>query len=154
VVRAVDSLPAMTGELVVTIARVNQLLEQVESEQLPQRMAATLTSADLTFATLRTQLDGIAAEELSRETRVTMANLNAAVTKMHSVLERVDSKDGLLASAQRTSDAIGTAAGSARGIEATLRDVREAAVAFRELVDALELEPDMLLKGRAQAVDR
>jgi hypothetical protein len=35
--------------------------------------------------------------------------------------------------------------------ERTLREVFEAASAVRELVDAIERQPDMLLKGRARS---
>lgn len=151
VVRAVDNMPALTQELVVALQGVNRLLEQTESQQLPAKAASTLESANLAFAMLRAKLESVPAQELGQETRATLANLNVTVTKLNGVLERVDGDRGLLASAQRTSDAFGEVAGDARGWSDTLRDVREAATAIRDLVDALEREPDMLLKGRVQA---
>lgn len=151
VVRAVDNLPALTSELVVSLGRVNRLLEQVEHEQLPSRVATTLNNADLAFATLHQKMQSVPAEQLSQEALATMGRFNAAMAKMEHVLARVDGDTGLLASAQRASDTLGDVAGDARGWGETLRDVREAAVAIRELVDALEREPDMLIKGRAQA---
>jgi paraquat-inducible protein B len=68
------------------------------------------------------------------------------------LLDRVDGDRGLLASAERFSSSLGDAASSANGftteMEHTLRDVSEAAAAVRDLADALERQPDMLLKGR------
>jgi ABC-type transporter Mla subunit MlaD len=151
VVRAVDSMPALANELVVVLGRVNRLLEQAESEQIPGKISSTLHNADLAFATLRTQLERVPTEQLSQEARVTMANLNATATKMHKVLDRVDGDRGLLASAQRASDSFGDMAGDAHGLGETLREVRDAAQSIRDLAEALEREPDMLLKGRARA---
>jgi ABC-type transporter Mla subunit MlaD len=151
VVRAIDSLPAVTGELVVSLQRVNGLLAQIEGERIPGRVATTLNNADRAFATLHEKLSSVPAQELSQEALATMAGFNSAMAKMQRVLERVDGERGLLASAQRASDTLGDVAGDARGWGETLRDVREAAEAIRELVDAIEREPDMLLKGRARA---
>jgi hypothetical protein len=36
-------------------------------------------------------------------------------------------------------------------VERTLRDVSDAAASIKDLADALERQPDMLLKGRARA---
>ena len=151
VVRAIDSLPTVTNELVVSLGRVNRLLETIEHQELPIKVASTLANADLVFATLRNKMESVPTEELSQDARLTMENLNATVIMMQKVIQRVDGNDGLLASAQRASDSLGDMAGDARGFERTLRDVSEAAEAIRELANALEREPDMLLKGRAQA---
>ena len=40
--------------------------------------------------------------------------------------------------------------GTQRDLEATLRDVSEAAEAIRSLAEALERDPDMLLKGKTK----
>jgi ABC-type transporter Mla subunit MlaD len=151
VVRAIDSMPQVTAELALSLGRVNRLLEEVERQEIPVRVGATLANADLVFATLRAKMESVPTEELSQDARTTLQNLNATVLMMQSVIRRVDGNDGLLASAQRASDSVGQMAGDARGFERTLRDVSEAAEAIRELANALEREPDMLLKGRAQA---
>jgi len=73
---------------------------------------------------------------------------------MNSVLDRLDGKKGLLASAQRATDAFGEVGraghGTQKDLEATLRDMSEAAEAIRSLVDAIERDPDMLLKGKTK----
>jgi hypothetical protein len=57
-------------------------------------------------------------------------------------------------SAQRTVDSLGEVARGAHSLgpelELTLRDVRGAARSIRRFADALEQDPDMLLKGRAE----
>jgi hypothetical protein len=62
-----------------------------------------------------------------------------------------------LTSVERASDSVGDVAASARGfgpeLGETLRDLREAADSIRQLADALELDSDMLLKGRSKAVE-
>ncbi|MDF2697869.1 MAG: Paraquat-inducible protein, partial [Labilithrix sp.] len=76
-------------------------------------------------------------------------------TKMNAVLDRVDGDDGLITSIRRASDAFGTfgrgAGSTTRELDQTLREVREAAESIRVLTEALERDPDMLLKGRAKA---
>jgi paraquat-inducible protein B len=71
---------------------------------------------------------------------------------MERVLDHLDGSQGLFASVQRTSDSFGDAAGPRLGanLEETGRDLREAAVAVRQLVDALQRDPDMLIKGKAR----
>ena len=53
---------------------------------------------------------------------------------------------------QRTSDSFGDMAGprSSANLDDTGRDLREAAVAVRQLVEALQRDPDMLIKGKAK----
>jgi hypothetical protein len=75
---------------------------------------------------------------------------------MHDILTRFDGERGVLTSVQRASDSLGDVAGSARRfgpeLGETMRDLRDAAGSIRQLADALELDSDMLLKGRSKAV--
>ena len=81
-------------------------------------------------------------------------NISSTLVKLQKVLDRVDGERGLLASVQRATDSMGDLAGGARSVgpelSETLRDVREAAVTVRALLEALERDSDMLLKGRAR----
>ena len=76
---------------------------------------------------------------------------NAALARMDRVLERLDGNDGMLASVSGPPIrwATWTGRGSGEPVE-TARDLREAAVAVRQLVEALQRDPDMLLKGKAK----
>jgi ABC-type transporter Mla subunit MlaD len=77
--------------------------------------------------------------------------------RANRLLDRMDGDRGLLASAERFSNSLGDAASNANGftteMEHTLRDVSEAAAAVRDLADALERQPDMLIKGRGGKQD-
>ena len=79
------------------------------------------------------------------------------MTRAQELMARVDGDNGVLSSVQRASDSIGDVAVDARGYQAelsdTLREVGEAANAIRVLADSLELDSDMLLKGRSKASD-
>ena len=73
---------------------------------------------------------------------------------VNHLIEQLSSDKGLLASAQRTSDALGGMAQNARYLgptfEETLREVQGAAESIRRLADSIDRDPDMLLKGRAK----
>ena len=74
---------------------------------------------------------------------------------MNGLLEGIGGDGGLVASTQRATDSIGdlgrSTNGSAAKLERTLRDLDEAAVAIRGLAEAIDRDPDMLVKGRAKA---
>ena len=145
VVRAVDQLPEMAQDLAGVATRLDVILEDVNRRGLPGRAEATLDAADRLIASLEGKLHQLPVAELSRSAVATLARLDR-------VLERLDGDDGLLASAQRSSDALGDVAGPrlAANLDETGRDLREAAVAVRQLAEALQRDPDMLLKGRAK----
>jgi paraquat-inducible protein B len=81
--------------------------------------------------------------------------VNATLTHTNTLLARLDGDRGLVASVQRASNAVGDVAVSSRSLgpelEETLRDVQEFTSAIQRLADALERDPDMLLKGRGKA---
>ena len=90
--------------------------------------------------------------ELSREAAATLRGASVTLAKLDRVLVLLEGEDGLLASVQRTSDGLGEVAGPALGtnLDETGRDLREAAVAVRQLAEALQRDPDMLIKGKAR----
>jgi paraquat-inducible protein B len=129
VVRAIDQLPELVHELAGVVAGVNVLLDDVNRGGLPAKAAATLKRADQLFAS----------------TQETM-------TRVSRMVERLDADRGLLDSVQRTADSLGDLDGQRLGasIHETGRDLRETAVALRQLVDALQRDPDMLVKGKSK----
>jgi phospholipid/cholesterol/gamma-HCH transport system substrate-binding protein len=152
VVRAVDRLPDFTRDLGALVARLNVLLDDVNGRGLPGKVEATVDNTNQLVASLRGKLDQLQVAELSRTAMATLVGARGALAKMERVLERLDANDGLLASVQRTSDSFNDAAGPRLGanLDETGRDLREAAVAVRQLVDALQRDPDMLIKGKAK----
>jgi phospholipid/cholesterol/gamma-HCH transport system substrate-binding protein len=155
VVRAIDQFPAVAEKLTVVLGRVDRLLSDINESGLTQNAAALVTRTDRTLALISAELRNVRAGELSNDARATMANLNSTLTRVQGVLARVDGDEGVLASVQRASDSIGDAAGDAQGFGSdlgeTLEHLGDAADAFVELVDALERDSDMLIKGRSKA---
>jgi phospholipid/cholesterol/gamma-HCH transport system substrate-binding protein len=153
VVRAVEQFPALTKEMMSVLSAMNALVSEVRAQELPAKTAATLAHLDQVLHSAQQKLDDLPVRELSSETRATIAHANLVLSQAQGALERVNGERGLLASAQRATDSLGDVAGNAHSIgpdiDDTLRDVREAAQAIRQFMDALERDSDMLLKGRA-----
>ena len=154
VVKAIDSLPRLTDELGRMLGTIQLILQDVHGRELPGKAAAVLANANVLISDLHHTVQGLKLDELSGETQRTLANLNKTLGKAQLALDRVNGEQGLLASVQRTSDSLGDVAVNARTLgpelQETVRDLREAAGSFRQLVQALEGDSDMLLKGRAR----
>jgi phospholipid/cholesterol/gamma-HCH transport system substrate-binding protein len=150
VMKAMEKLPELVDAVVAILGRVDRMVAQLEKDDVTGKTAATLAHADDMLTTMHHTIASI-----DKRAPETMEGLNNAVTKLNSVLERVDGDNGLVASVRRASEAFGTlgrgASSSTRELDQTLREVREAAESLRMLTDALERDPDMLLKGRAKA---
>jgi paraquat-inducible protein B len=153
VVRAVDEFPKLANEMGQVLERINHMLAEVDEQKLPGKAVALLAKVDRTVELLQTKMGEVKTKELSNEAQAAMANLSLTMSKMQAIMERVDGDRGVLASVQRASDSFGDVAGTARGfgpeLGETMRDLREAAESVRQLADALELDSDMLVKGRA-----
>jgi phospholipid/cholesterol/gamma-HCH transport system substrate-binding protein len=156
VVRAVEEFPKLASDLSAVLGHVNFLMTDVEQQQLPAKLNDVLANANLNLNLLHTKLDQIKAAELSNQAQQAIVHVNAITSELESMLVRIDGSHGVLSSVQRASDSVGDVAVSANGfgpeLGETMRDLREAAGSVRELADALELDSDMLLKGRAKAV--
>jgi phospholipid/cholesterol/gamma-HCH transport system substrate-binding protein len=155
VYRAVDQLPDLAREAGKALEQVNQLLVEVRAGNLPNKAAATFSGVNRTLAIFERKLDQMKVSELSGGAKAALTSFNVAMTKAHRLLDAMDGDRGLLASVQRASDSMGDVAAEAKGLgpglEDTLADLRAAGVAIRALVDALERDPDMLVKGRTKA---
>jgi len=152
VVRAVNMIPDIARDVGRVVARVSVILDDVDRRGLPNKAAATLNNTNQLLASLENKLDQLQVDELSRDAAATLEGASAALAKMRRVLDRLDGNDGLFASVQRTSDSLSDAAGPRLGptLDETGRDLREAAVAVRQLVEALQRDPDMLIKGKTK----
>jgi paraquat-inducible protein B len=152
--RAVDMVPELAVRLSVVLTRVDNLVARVDEEHLPEKVGAAFAHADEMFTGLHGDLRRAQLDKVAGKAGVTLEQADAALAQMTKVLEHVDGEEGLLKSVQRATDSIGDIASSARGaggqLDGTLRDMREAATSVRQLMDALEREPDMLFKGRAK----
>jgi paraquat-inducible protein B len=152
VVRAVDTLPVLAQEIGGAIGRVNALLDDVAVHALPGRTAATIDGTNRLLATLQGKLEEVRVGEISRSAEATLRGATLALAKLNRSLDHLDGADGLLSSVQRASDSLGEAAGPrfSANLDETGRDLREAAIAVRQLIDALQRDPDMLIKGKSK----
>jgi hypothetical protein len=93
------------------------------------------------------------AGQLSAEASKNLQEFNAILVRTNALLARLEGEQGLFHHAERSADAIGDVARSARTLgpelELTLREIRGAARSIKRLADELERDPDMLIKGKA-----
>ncbi|HEX7480887.1 MAG TPA: MlaD family protein [Polyangiales bacterium] len=154
VVRAVDQFPKLASDLGKVLDHIDHLLGGFDEQKLPSKMSSVLANAERTLDLLHTKLGQVKAKELSNDAQAAMAQLTLALAKLQKVMEHIDGERGVLTSVQRASDSLGDVAASARGfgpeLGATMRELREAADSVTRLADALELDSDMLVKGRAK----
>ena len=120
-----------------------------------ENAAGTLTRANQVLASLQGALDQSHIGKLSARADESLTLLNQTISCSNTLLARLDGDKGLLASAQRASNAVGDVSVNARSLgpelEETLRDIQEFTAAIQRVADALERDPDMLLKGRGKA---
>jgi len=151
---AVDRVPEIADALLRVASRADRLIETLERAELAQDADGTLARADQAFASLQKAIDHAAFPALSAQAQRALADFETTVQRANAVLARLDGKDGILASVHRTSNALGDAVSTspplAEEMVATLREVQEAAASFRRFTDALERNPEMLLKGRGE----
>jgi phospholipid/cholesterol/gamma-HCH transport system substrate-binding protein len=155
VVRAVNRMPEIADGIVLLMDKVNHLLDEAQGGRLMENGAATLARANQVLTSLQRAIDESHIGVLSGRAQGTLSLLDETLRRSSALLGRLDGDKGLMASAQRASNAVGDVASNARGLgpelEETLRDVQEFTAAIQRLADALERDPDMLLKGRARS---
>ncbi|MGD0529395.1 MAG: MlaD family protein [Polyangiaceae bacterium] len=155
VVRAVDRIPEIADGIVVILGKVNRLLDDMQGGKLMESAASTLARANQVLASLQAEIHESHVGAVSAKAQEALTALNETIARTNTLLAKLDGDKGLLASAQRASNAVGDVAVNARSLgpelEETLRDVQEFTAAIQRVADALERDPDMLLKGRGKA---
>jgi paraquat-inducible protein B len=148
----VQSLASATDAVVATLRRVDEILQSLDAQQLPARTANALASVERAAADLRTAVRHVNEGRVAERTSEALARLDETIGSMQRILHRVDADGGLLTTAERATQSADTlgrrAAGATEGLDRTVRDLDDAARAVRALADAIERDPDMLLKGR------
>lgn len=151
-ISASADLPAITGELTRTIAMANAIIAQVETVRVPQRLVETLADASASLRMFNTQVNALNTGELSGNINQTLTAVKSTLSRVDGLVDGLNAHDGMLSGATDSLRSINEVARNARSLgpemEATLREVQSAAQSIRRLADALEREPDMLLKGR------
>jgi phospholipid/cholesterol/gamma-HCH transport system substrate-binding protein len=152
--RTAHKVPELADDLGLILQKVNRMMDEIEDKQLGTRAAMTLENTNQLLTEARGKLRDVDAAKLSKQASTALEGLNGTVERMNKMIDRVDGDKGLLVNMERASVLVGDVARDANGIESemekTMRDVQEAAKSIRKLADALERDPDMLLKGRAR----
>jgi len=155
VTRALDDLPAVVDKALAVLTRTEAVIASVQQAALPEQASALIARASNTVSVVEGKVAGVDTVGISQRTNQALAQLNEVLTRVDAVAKRMESDEGLLRSVQRATDAMGDVAANARGtgpkLDQTLEHVSDVAVSMQRLLDALERDPDMLLKGRAES---
>jgi ABC-type transporter Mla subunit MlaD len=154
VTKAMDKLPELVDAVVVIVNRVDGLIATLEKEGVTEKAASTIAHADQVLGTLDKTIKSIDRAQVPEKAGKTLDDMQHAIGKMNALLDKVGGEAGLVASAQKATESVGQvgrdAHGTTRQLDETLKEVRDAASSIRSLADALEKDPDMLVKGRAK----
>ncbi len=149
---------AVTEKLVATLAKIDGLVDTFVERDTPRELGETLSSVRSAAGDLRATLQKADKEHLFPKARQSIENLDAAVASIQRLVDRAGGDGGLLDDAEHATESVDAFGLRAKrltdDLDRTLRDLSDAAHAFRTLADALERDPDMLLKGRASAGSR
>jgi ABC-type transporter Mla subunit MlaD len=156
-VRVVQRLPEIVDQMGAVLGKIDVILGGFEDKDVPSRLVEVLDNANTVLAEAQKKIAGLDTARLSKDSAATLKGLTETVNRMNALLARVGGDKGLLASATRASDALGDTVRGADGIggqlESTLASVEKAAKSIQKLANALEKDPDMLLKGRGRGVE-
>jgi paraquat-inducible protein B len=132
---------------------ISSLIENLRSQQLPERVTQATIKADDVLALLQQILRSLERQRLPQRASSTVEEIRQAASGLNHLLEQVGSV-GLVATTEKSVGAVGEAgrraADTTRDLGETLEEIRAAAASIRLLADRLERDPDMLLKGRAE----
>jgi ABC-type transporter Mla subunit MlaD len=147
-------LPAVVDATVTGLSELERVLAQFRSEGLPARVSTLVAELSGAVGDLRAVLRHVDRARLPERVGAAVDAASVAIARVDDTLHRIDGDGGLIASAQRATDAIGDlglgAAPPVLELEHALRDIGDAARALRDLVETIERDPDMLVKGRAR----
>ena len=125
-----DDTPALVARAIGTLDKLDRILDEVDHQHLPTRIAHATSQAELAFGGFRelaTQLEGA---RLATHVDDVLDGLGSATRRVHDLVARIDA-DG--------------------DIDRTVREVGGVARELRALVQEVERDPDMLVKGRARS---
>lgn len=145
-------VPTLIDSGVATLDKLGRLLDDIDRERLPARTANLIDELEGTTRDLRRWIADVQRARLPANAALTLAELRQLTGKLDATLAKLGDLDALIASAKRASDSFGelgrSTRSSTRDLDRTIGELGEAARAVRDFVDALEREPDMIVKGR------
>jgi ABC-type transporter Mla subunit MlaD len=154
VVLALERLPEVGAKVGIVLERVDRLLGDFEGQEMPARIGASLRELDRTMRAVQGTLVHADVGRLSGKAQATLDGMKKTLLDLDGVFERLAGEKGLLARAERTTQLFGDVAQGGTSLEAEMgtliERVSDATESFRRLADALERDPDMLIKGRRE----
>lgn len=154
-VKALDRLPELIDAAVASLGRIDKVLEDFHGQHIPEVLASSLGNLNGAVSDLRQVLRHVDQARIPEKAAKAIDHMDEAIGKVTLVLGRFDGDAGLVASAQRATDSVGDLGrgltSSTAELDRVLRDLGDAARSVRELADAIERDPDILVKGRAPA---
>ena len=152
---ATDQLPGLVASGRELVEEGLGLLGPLHDENLAGELRATLRQADGVLASLQRITNQLAAGQAPENLGRSLASLDATLSSLRALFDGVGGERGLLSGTQRAADAlVGTAQATnplGRELAETLRNAQGTLEALRRLVDTIDREPDVLIKGRARS---
>jgi ABC-type transporter Mla subunit MlaD len=153
--RGLAGLPDVLEAAVMLVQRIDGIVADFQDRNLPGRVAKVVDDATAAVADIRRVLRDVDKAKIPAALVSTLDGLSRSLEKVDKILDQVEGEQGLVGSSKRATDAVSDlgrdASSTTEELNKTLRDVAEAAQALRDLSDALERDPDMLLKGRSES---
>jgi phospholipid/cholesterol/gamma-HCH transport system substrate-binding protein len=147
-------LPALFGRGETTLRKVDRMLDELHDGRLVGRTADLLDQVGAVVKDARTWMTELRRARLPEGAATTLARVRDSAARLDVALAKFDHADELVVSATRATDAFGNLGRSSQAsreeLDRTLREIGDAARAMRDLVEAIERDPDMLVKGRAK----
>jgi len=125
-----QSMPVLAERASDAADKLGRLLDDFQNEQLATRLGTALDHADAAFGELHRLVRHVDRADLPSKADAALPQLDAAAAKVRGSITKLD-LDGDLGNA--------------------MRELASAARAFRELVQEVQRDPDMLVKGRARS---
>ncbi len=150
-----QKLPELADRGAAALAKLERILDDVHDARIPARFADTLDRAAAAVADVRRIVRGIDRAKLPEQAARSLADFDAAVARIDRAVAQVEGNTGLIASVRRAADSFGdfgrAASDDTVDLARTLQELGDAARAVRELAEAIERDPSMLVAGRARS---
>jgi phospholipid/cholesterol/gamma-HCH transport system substrate-binding protein len=151
-VHTMNNLPKITDQVMRILDRADKLVLEVGDRQLVEHAVETVAAARRLVGEAHLKVAQLETGRLSAQAEKMLVSFGGTATRANGILARLEDDRGLLKSLLRASNAFGDTARNANGLGAqlddTLRAVEAAAKSIHKVAGALEIEPDMLVKGR------
>jgi paraquat-inducible protein B len=125
----------------------------LSDRQIPERITDAFDEIDRLLITAEQAIEQVDVKGISQKANQTLDSVKDVANRLDGILAHLDQDNGLLSSLDRASDAVGDTLRNADGLGSqlvdTLESVQTAARSIRKLTEAIEQDPDMLLKGRS-----